>query len=321
MGGYVPRAEPKKSAPGWVGDSPPRPGAHNAIIADLAMPAPRGGQTWLRGLLVVGDRRRVGDPRTAVAPAPGSTAGRGGRPEKHCRRGIVTPSCSPGRSEANSVSAATDATKPPRRSRLYPSTDSGTLAEMGARSDTFRRDRQPRTPLLLLGLDHATARRRQRHRLAVFADPPQRHHRRAGLPAVLLYRGLPPCTPLSRWPVSAGVSKNRSKPPKASPAWINTRSGAGPPGIAGPPWPCSRMPSWPWPPLPNGTATHPDWPDHVDGQRVSSTLRRSTTDHPPHHHQPARLVTMATTTPIPSPTIPLPTTRTPMTTNYGSRSS
>ena len=45
--------------------SPPRPGAHNAIIADLAMPvvpAPRGGRTWLRGVLVVGDRRRVGDP-------------------------------------------------------------------------------------------------------------------------------------------------------------------------------------------------------------------------------------------------------------------
>ncbi|MGB8505391.1 MAG: hypothetical protein WCE29_25250, partial [Mycobacterium sp.] len=34
--------------------SPPRPGAHNAIIADLAMPvvpAPRGGRTWLRGVL------------------------------------------------------------------------------------------------------------------------------------------------------------------------------------------------------------------------------------------------------------------------------
>ena len=40
--------------------SPPRPGAHKAIIADLAMPvvpAPRGGWTWLRGVLVVGDRR------------------------------------------------------------------------------------------------------------------------------------------------------------------------------------------------------------------------------------------------------------------------
>jgi pSer/pThr/pTyr-binding forkhead associated (FHA) protein len=41
---------------------------------------------------------------------------------------------SPGHSAANSVSSATAATKPPRRSRLYPSTDSGTIAEMDARS-------------------------------------------------------------------------------------------------------------------------------------------------------------------------------------------
>ena len=63
--------------------------------------------------------------------------------------------------------------------------------------------------------------------------------------------------------------------------------------------------------------THPDWSDHVDRQRVSPPLRRSAADHPPHHHQPAGLVTMATTTPIPSPTIPLPTTGKPMITNYG----
>ncbi len=93
MGGCVPRGEPQKSAPGWVGDYqvPAQTRADNAIIADLAMPvvsAPCGGRTWLRGVLVVGDRRRVGDPRTAVA-APGSTAGRGGRPEKHCRRVIM----------------------------------------------------------------------------------------------------------------------------------------------------------------------------------------------------------------------------------------
>ena len=37
----------------------------------------------------------------------------------------------------------------------------------------------------------------------------------------------------------------------------------------------------------------------------------------PHPHQPAGLVTMATTTPIPSPTIPLPTTGKPMTPIYG----
>ena len=41
---------------------------------------------------------------------------------------VARPQC------PNSVSAATDATKPPRRSRLYPSTDSGTIAEMDARS-------------------------------------------------------------------------------------------------------------------------------------------------------------------------------------------
>ena len=38
-------------------------------------------------------------------------------------------------SAANSVSAATAATNPPRRSRRYPSTDSGTIAEMDARSE------------------------------------------------------------------------------------------------------------------------------------------------------------------------------------------
>src|SRR6478736_2313251 len=95
MGGCVPRGEPKKSAPGWVGDtkSPPRPGAHNAIIADLALPvvpAPRGGRTWLRGVLVVGDRCRVGDPRTAVA-----CAGQHGRPRRTTREGL--PPCDSGR--------------------------------------------------------------------------------------------------------------------------------------------------------------------------------------------------------------------------------
>src|SRR6478672_10182572 len=95
MGGCVPRGEPKKSAPGWVGDtkSPPRPGAHNAIIADLALPvvpAPRGGRTWLRGVLVVGDRCRVGDLRTAVA-----CAGQHGRPRRTTREGL--PPCDSGR--------------------------------------------------------------------------------------------------------------------------------------------------------------------------------------------------------------------------------
>jgi predicted Zn-dependent protease with MMP-like domain len=42
---------------------------------------------------------------------------------------------SPGHGAANSVGAATAATRPPGRSRRCPSTDSGTLAEMGARSE------------------------------------------------------------------------------------------------------------------------------------------------------------------------------------------
>jgi hypothetical protein len=42
---------------------------------------------------------------------------------------------SPGHSAANSVSSATAATNPPRRSRRRPSTDSGTIAEMDARSE------------------------------------------------------------------------------------------------------------------------------------------------------------------------------------------
>ena len=63
--------------------------------------------------------------------------------------------------------------------------------------------------------------------------------------------------------------------------------------------------------------THPDRTDHVDRQRISPTLRRPAAGHPPHHRHPAGLVTMATTTPIPSPPIPLPTTRTPMIPIYG----
>jgi transposase len=73
--------------------SPPRPGAHNAIIADLAMPVvpgQRGARTWLRGVLVVGDRRTVGDPRTAVA-----CAGQHGRPRWTTREAL--PPCDSGR--------------------------------------------------------------------------------------------------------------------------------------------------------------------------------------------------------------------------------
>lgn len=55
----------------------------------------------------------------------------------------------------------------------------------------------------------------------------------------------------------------------------------------------------------------------LDRQRVSTPLRRTAARHPPHPGKPAGLVTMAKTTPIPSPTIPVPTTRTPMISIYG----
>ena len=53
------------------------------------------------------------------------------------------------------------------------------------------------------------------------------------------------------WPVSAGASRSPSRPPKDSSGSISTKFGAGAPGIAGPPWPCSPTPSWPWPPRSN----------------------------------------------------------------------
>ena len=61
------------------------------------------------------------------------------------------------------------------------------------------------------------------------------------------------CAPWSRWLVSAGASRNRSKPPKAWSGWTSTRSAARPPGTARPPWRCSPTPSWPWPPPPSAT--------------------------------------------------------------------
>src|SRR5690348_8034676 len=63
--------------------------------------------------------------------------------------------------------------------------------------------------------------------------------------------------------------------------------------------------------------TNADRSDHGDCQRISPTLRRPAVVHRPHHGDPAGLVTMAPTTPIPSTPFPLQTTRTPMITNYG----
>ena len=95
MGGRVPRGEPKKLAPGWVGDyqvpaQTRSPQCHHRRSRMPVVPAPRGGWTWLRGVLVVGDRRTVGDPRTAVA-----CAGQHGRPRQKTRETL--PPCDSGR--------------------------------------------------------------------------------------------------------------------------------------------------------------------------------------------------------------------------------
>jgi hypothetical protein len=87
---------------------------------------------------------------------------------------------------ANSVSAATDATKPPRRSRLYPSTDSGTIAEMDARSgpglnDPFEEAIDDALSSLPADLRAAMS----NVEIVVEDEPPD------GQPLLGLYRGVP----------------------------------------------------------------------------------------------------------------------------------
>lgn len=53
------------------------------------------------------------------------------------------------------------------------------------------------------------------------------------------------------------TSRSPSRQARNSPAWTNTKSGAGPPGTAGPSWRCSPTPSWPSPPRANTPARHP----------------------------------------------------------------
>lgn len=60
--------------------------------------------------------------------------------------------------------------------------------------------------------------------------------------------------PGQRWRVEAP-----SKPPKVWSAPISTKFGAGARGIAGPPWPCSRTPSWPSPVPPNAMSSPHRW--------------------------------------------------------------
>ena len=87
---------------------------------------------------------------------------------------------------ANSVSSATAATKPPRRSRLYPSTDSGTIAEMDARSrpglnDPFEEAIDDALSSLPADLRAAMS----NVEIVVEDEPPD------GRPLLGLYRGVP----------------------------------------------------------------------------------------------------------------------------------
>ena len=123
-------------------------------------------------------------------------------------------------------------------------------------AETLRRCRQPRTALYSWAWIRAATPRTTPTPAAPFADPPQRQHRRTRLPALLQPTAGHRCAPWSPSPANAGASRNPSRPPKASPDSTSTKSAAGPPGTAGPPWPCSPTPSWPWPPPPNATP-HP----------------------------------------------------------------
>ncbi len=160
-------------------------------------------------------------------------------------------------------------------------------------------------------------RRRHRHRVPSFADPPQRCHRRACLPALL----QPPTR-------SAAHPGHHRRSALAHRGIVPSRQRTGRTGSA----PGAALallapldhPGHARPCLPGRShsdrtryRTHPRGPDRLDRQRVSTPLRRTAARHPPHPNKPAGLVTMAKTTPIPSPTIPLPTPRTPMISIYG----
>src|SRR6202047_3618828 len=97
-----------------------------------------------------------------------------------------TTTASPGHSATNCVSAATDATTPSRTSRLYPSTDSGTIAEMDARSrpglnDPFEEAIDDALSSLPADLRAAMS----NVEIVVEDEPPD------GQPLLGLYRGVP----------------------------------------------------------------------------------------------------------------------------------
>ncbi|MDT5047396.1 MAG: hypothetical protein QOG75_3270 [Mycobacterium sp.] len=95
-----------------------------------------------------------------------------------------TTTTSPGHRAADSVSAATDATRRPRRCRLYPRTDSGTIAEMDACSglnDPFEEAIDEALSSLPADLRAAMS----NVEIVVEDEPP------GGQPLLGLYRGVP----------------------------------------------------------------------------------------------------------------------------------
>src|SRR6185295_10397312 len=96
MGGCVRRGEPKKSAPGWVGDDQvPAQTREPTMPSSPISPCPSCPPHAVGGHGCAVYSSSVTDAQWAILepllPAPGSTAGRGGRPEKHC------PPCDSGR--------------------------------------------------------------------------------------------------------------------------------------------------------------------------------------------------------------------------------
>ena len=94
MGGCVRRGEPKKSAPGWVGDyQVPAQTREPTMPSSPISPCPSCPPHAAGGHGCAVYSSSVTDAEWAILepllPAPGSTAGRGGRPEKDCRRVIV----------------------------------------------------------------------------------------------------------------------------------------------------------------------------------------------------------------------------------------
>ena len=94
MGGRVPRGEPKKLVP-WLGRClpSPRPDQEPTMPSSPISPSPSCPPHAAGGHGCAVYSSSVTDAQWAIleplSPAPGSTAGRGGRPEKHCRRAIV----------------------------------------------------------------------------------------------------------------------------------------------------------------------------------------------------------------------------------------